>query len=218
MVLCARLAVPQTESLKHRSESFRAGPNFLNDSHDSHVDFSALRLRRSAERRISLRENIFTSARRLSGRLGMAEYNFQFRGWHAFVAIAALVGFLGFKTFLRLRSVDDEMRDAVRVELLNEYSGLGRADAARLVAEARAGSTVEPVPPLVQHDVAFPSIAARGDTGARVTLVRAEVIVDGGPPPDGRSVRYFQVSRKFTGGWMVVGTSDSYSYFRELLP
>jgi hypothetical protein len=42
----------------------------------------------------------------------MAEYNFQFRGWHALVAIAALVGFLGFKMFLRLRSVDDEMRDA----------------------------------------------------------------------------------------------------------
>ena len=45
-----------------------------------------------------------------------------------------------------------------------------------------------------------------------------EVIVDGGPPPDGRSVRYFQISRKFTGGWMVVGTSDSYNYFRELIP
>jgi hypothetical protein len=148
----------------------------------------------------------------------MAEYNFQFRGWHALVAIAALVGFLGFKMFLRLRSVDDEMRDAVRAELLNEYSGRGRADAARLVAEARAGTPVEPVPPLVQRDVAFPSIAARAEMGARVTLVRAEVIVDGGPPPDGRSVRYFQVSRKFTGGWMVVGTSDSYSYFRELLP
>jgi hypothetical protein len=182
------------------------------------VDFSVLRLRRSAELRFNLRENILTSAHRLSGRLGMAEYNFQFRGWHALVAIAALVGFLGLKIFLRLRSVDDEMRDAVREELLNEYSGRGPADAARLVEEARAGSPVEPVPQLIQRDVEFPSIAARGEMGARVTLVRAEVIVDGGPPPDGRSVRYFQVSRKFTGGWMVVGTSDSYSYFRELLP
>jgi hypothetical protein len=67
----------------------------------------------------------------------MTEYNFQFRGWHALVAIAALVGFLSLKMFLRLRPVDDEMRDAVRAELLNEYSGRGPADAVRLVAAAR---------------------------------------------------------------------------------
>jgi hypothetical protein len=148
----------------------------------------------------------------------MPEYNFQFRGWHALIAIAAVVGFMGLKVYLRLRSVDDQMRDAVRLELLNEYSGRGPADRARLVEEARQGLPVEPVPSLVERNVQFPSIAARGEMGARVTLVRAEVIVDGGPPPDGRSVRYFQVSRKLTGGWMVVGPSDSYSFSRALLP
>jgi len=148
----------------------------------------------------------------------MPEYNFQFRGWHALIAIAAVVGFMGLKVYLRLRSVDDQMRDAVRVELLNEYSGRGPADTARLVEEARQGLPVEPVPPLVERNVQFPSIAARGEMGARVTLVRAEIIVDGGPPPDGRPVRYFQVSRKLTGGWMVVGPSDSYSFFRALFP
>lgn len=87
-----------------------------------------------------------------------------------------------------------------------------------MVAEARAGAPVEPVQPLVQRNVEFPSIAARGEMGARVIIVRAEIIVDGGPPPDNRSVRYFRVSRKFTDeGWMVLGASDSYSYFRELL-
>jgi hypothetical protein len=55
----------------------------------------------------------------------MAEYNFQLRGWHALVAIAALLGFVGMKMCLRVRSVDDAMRDAVRAELLNEYSGRG---------------------------------------------------------------------------------------------
>jgi hypothetical protein len=148
----------------------------------------------------------------------MAEYNVQLRGWHALIGIVALVAFLGIKLSLRVRSVDNEMRDAVRMELMNEYSGRGPADVARLVAEARAGSPVEPVQPVVQRDVEFPSIAARGEMGARVTLVRAEVTVDGGPPPDGHPVRYFQVSRKFTGGWMVIGPSNSYNYYSELLP
>lgn len=149
----------------------------------------------------------------------MAEYNFQFRGWQAVFALAAVLGFLGVEMYLRVRPVDNEMQDAVRVELLKEYSGRGPKDVARLVAEARAGTPVESVQPLVQRGVEFTSIAARGKIGAPVTLVRAEINVDGGPPPDGRSVRYFRMSTKFVGGgWMVLGESDSYSYFKELAP
>ncbi len=149
----------------------------------------------------------------------MAEYNFQFRGWQAVFALAALLGFWGIQMYLRVRPVDDAMQDAVRVELLKEYSGRGPKDVARLVAEARAGSPVEPVQPLVQRDVEFTSIAARAKMGAPVTLVRAEITVDGGPPPDGRSVRYFRISTKFMGGgWMVLGESDSYAYLMQLAP
>jgi len=149
----------------------------------------------------------------------MSEYSFQLRGWHAVFGITALLGFAGIQIWLRVRSVDDGMREAVRLELLNEYSGRGPKDIARLVTEARAGSPVEPVPEVVQRDVELASIAAHGRMGGPVTLVRAEVTVDGGPPPDGRTVRYFRVSRKFMGGgWMVVGESDSYLYYRELMP
>jgi hypothetical protein len=149
----------------------------------------------------------------------MAEYNFQLRGWHALVGIVAALGFLGGQMYLRVRTVDDGMRDAVRERLLNEYSGRGPKDLARIVAEARAGSPTEPVPDVIQRDVEFTSIAAHGRMGGSATLVRAEVTVDGAPPPDGRPVRYFRVSRKFMGGgWMVVGESDSYQYYRELAP
>lgn len=148
----------------------------------------------------------------------MAEYNFQFRGWQALLAMAAVLGFWGVEMYMRVRSVDDAMRTAVRTELLNEYSGRGPKDVARLVAEAREGSTVEPVQPLVQRDVEFTSIAAHGKIGGFVTLVRAEVTVDGGPPPDGRPVRYFRMSSKFSDdGWMVLGESDSYSYWMQLV-
>lgn len=149
----------------------------------------------------------------------MVEYNLQLRGWHALVGVAALLGYFGVGIYLRVRTVDNGMRDAVRERLLNEYSGRGPKDIARIVAEARVGSPIEPLPEVVQRDVEFTSIAAHGRMGASVILVRAEITVDGGPPPDGRSVRYFRVSRKFTGdGWIVVGESDSYLYYRELVP
>ena len=148
----------------------------------------------------------------------MAEYKtYQLRGWHALVAIVAVLVFFGIKTQLRVRSVDDGMRDAVRLEVLKEYSGQGPKDVARLVAEARAGSPVEPIPPLVERKVDFTSIEAHGKMGAWATLVRAEITVDGGPPPDGRTVRYFQMTRDLDGHWMVIGQSRAYFYYMELL-
>jgi hypothetical protein len=90
---------------------------------------------------------------------------------------------------------------------------------ARLVDEARKGSPGELVPELVQRDVEFKSISALGKMGARVDFVRAEITVDGAAPPDGRSVRYFRISRKFMDpGWMVIGPSDSYNYYSQLIP
>jgi hypothetical protein len=149
----------------------------------------------------------------------MAEYNFQLRGWHALVALPLVLAFWALQMYLHVRPVDDAMRDALRAELLNEYSGRGLKDVARIVAEAHAGSPVEDVQPVVERDVEFTSIAARGKMGAPATLVRAEITVDGGPPPDGRPVRYFRMSTKFVGGgWMVVGESDSYNYFMQLAP
>src|SRR5215472_15543697 len=150
---------------------------------------------------------------------GMAEYSFQVRGWYALAAIAAFLGFCGMEMYLRVRTVDDGIRNAVREELLKEYSGRGLRDIVRMVGEVRQGLPVESVPKLVQRDVQFSSIAAHGRMGASAVLVRAEITVDEGPPPDGRSVRYFRVSRKFAEeGWMVDGDSNSYLYYRQLAP
>lgn len=148
----------------------------------------------------------------------MAQYSFQLRGWPAVIVIAAIAGITGVQMYSRVHPVNDAMREAVRSELLAEYSGRGPKDIARLVAEARAGSPVEAVPPLVQRDVEFTSMAARGSLGG-AEVVRAEVTVDGGAPPDGRAVRYFWVSRKFESqAWMVMGETDSFRYFMALLP
>jgi hypothetical protein len=62
----------------------------------------------------------------------MPEYNFQLRDWHALLGIIALLGFFWMQTYMRVRTVGDEMRDAVRETLLNEYSGRGPKDVARI--------------------------------------------------------------------------------------
>jgi len=151
--------------------------------------------------------------------LNMAEYSFQLRGWYAILGVAALLGFFGLEMYLRVRTVDEGMQDAVRERLLNEYSGRGPRDLARIVEKAREGEPIEVVPEVVQRDVQFKSISAHGKIGGRIILVRVEATVNGVSPPDGRPVRYFQLSRNFMGdGWMIVGESDSYSYYRLLVP
>jgi hypothetical protein len=147
----------------------------------------------------------------------MAEYTFQLRGWKALVALAAVAVFFGGRTYLRVRPVDDAMREAVKARLLNEYSGRGPKDVARILAEAREGKPVEQLQPVVQRNVEFTSIAAHRRMGGMYTVVRAELTVDGGPPPDGRAVRYFSATEKPGGGWMVAGESDSYRYYEELV-
>lgn len=149
----------------------------------------------------------------------MPTYNYQLRGWHAVLAVLALLGFTGLKMAQRIRPVDNAMRAAVRDELLNEYSGRGPKDVASLVAQARAGQPLNSLPPVVQRDVEFTSIGARSAKGSSVVLIKAEITVDGGAPPDGRSIRYFCIEQKFAeDSYIVVGNSSAYNYFREIFP
>jgi hypothetical protein len=147
----------------------------------------------------------------------MAEYRTQLQGWRAIVGILVVAGFTGVQMWARIRPVNQAMKDAVRTELLQQYSGRGPENIARFVAEARTGLPMESVAPVVQRDVEFTSVGARGGSGSGIVVFRAEVTVDGGSPPDGRAVRYFNLERKF-GGWLVLGESNSYNYLRELLP
>jgi len=148
----------------------------------------------------------------------MPEYNFQLRGWHAALAVLALALYFLATMLVHIRSVDDAMRDAVRQRLLNEYSGRGPKDIARIVAEAKEGAPIESLPPEVQRNVEFPQFAAHGKMDGRVIFIRAEIRVDGAAPPDGRSIRYFTLSTKFGGGWNVAGESSAYTYYSQLLP
>jgi hypothetical protein len=47
-------------------------------------------------------------------------------------------------------------------------------------------------------------------------VVRTEISVDGGPPPDGQPVRYLFLTTRPEGGWMVLSESDSFNYYEVL--
>jgi len=148
----------------------------------------------------------------------MPRYAFQLRGWHAIVGVVLLIGYWGISAYGRVRTVDGGMRDSIRQYLLNEYSGRGPKDVQRILMEAHNGQPVEKLPEVQQRDVEFPSVSAVGKYGGPFEVVRVQNTVDGGQPPEGAALRYFRVEYVAAGRWLVIGQSDSYGYYSELLP
>jgi hypothetical protein len=148
-------------------------------------------------------------------RHAMAGTRIELTGWKAIVAGLLLLGWFGVRVYLHLPKVTDEGCEALRTWLVKDYTGRGPRDVAQRVADYRAGKPMQPLDlPAVLPNVEFMSVSAHGWRDAMV--VRTEISVDGGPPPDGQPVRYLFLTTKFEGGWMVLSESDSYRYYRAL--
>ena len=146
----------------------------------------------------------------------MAETRIELRGWQAIAVLLVILGVSGYRVSTRFQSVPEQGREAVRQWLVKDYEGLGPRALAKRVADYRAGLAPAPVSvPASEPRVEFVSLAAHGWRDAMV--VRSEVTLDGGPPPDGRSVRYLYLTTKVGGGWMILSESDSYRYYTALL-
>ena len=145
----------------------------------------------------------------------MAETRIELTGWKAIVAGLLLLGWFGVRVYLHLPKVTDEGCEALRTWLVKDYTDRGPRDVAQRVADYRAGKPMQPLDlPAVLPNVEFMSVSAHGWRDAMV--VRTEISVDGGPPPDGQTVRYLFLTTKFEGGWMVLSESDSFNYYEVL--
>src|SRR6266851_5689604 len=135
------------------------------------------------------------------------EYRQQLKGWQAAVAMVVILGIVAYQCARRVQTVDDAARFAIGVSLTREYQGKGLREQVQeyLKQKASGGAPQEPPP----SDVPIPSV--------ELVSVKAELTVNGGPPPDGRSVRYLDLMRAVDGRWLVVADSDAYHYVTSLL-
>ena len=146
----------------------------------------------------------------------MGETRVELTGWKAIAVVVVILGVTGYRIYSRFPAVNDDGREALRTWLVKDYTGRGPKALAQRVADYRAGLPDRPVAvPTVEPRVEFTSLSAHGWRDAMV--VRSEVSVDGGPPPDGQPVRYLFLTTKFEGGWMVLSESDSFRYYMALL-
>jgi hypothetical protein len=163
-----------------------------------------------------MQENIDNHTCFLSGRSGMAETRIELTGWKAIVAAVLILGVSGYHFYSRFQTVSDGGQEALRTWLVKDYTGRGPKALAKLVADHRAGLPTEPLDvTAVEPHVEFVSLSAHGWSDAMI--VRTEISVDGGPPLDGKAVRYLFLTTKYEGGWTVPSESDSFRYYDVLL-
>lgn len=124
--------------------------------------------------------------------------------------VVLLLALAGFRYHTRPVTLDPAARDAVRSRVVAEY-----------VPATLAPRGLEPVLDsasatelLHQSGVEIRSMTARGWSDNAV--VRVELAVNGRPPADRHSVRYFRVLHLSSSGWRVVGQSTAVRYYTRL--
>lgn len=133
-------------------------------------------------------------------------------GGRAIGALALGVAVLIGRGVVLRGSLEDSGRQAIIAHLKGDY-----------IRQAMAGVTVGTNP---SADTAVGRAALRADsiTLASVALhgfgstvvARVEPRVAGGPPPDGRTVRYIRLKHSLVTGWMVWTDSDAVMYWLTL--
>jgi hypothetical protein len=142
----------------------------------------------------------------------MTEIKFRVTGWKAVIVLIAVAAFLGYRYNALRTTLATEAADELRFWLAAEYMAQGlptleealeRGDEAAAELQARE---------IVARDrIEFPQLSARGDP--EDVVVRAEILVDGGTPPDGRSVRYFRMRHSMVTGWRMRYEAHAVSYY-----
>jgi hypothetical protein len=145
----------------------------------------------------------------------MDQFTVTLRGWKAIAVIVLIVAVYGLNVYLRFQKVDDNGRDVLQAWLLMDYNGQGPRDIIKRVQDYKAGLPVEPLKGIQPMNIDFRTLSAHGRASDMV--VKVEITVDGGPPPDGRPIRYFHMTHDADRGWSVLSEMDSYWYYRTML-
>ncbi len=124
--------------------------------------------------------------------------------------LGLLLALAAFRYHTRAVTLDAAARDAVRSWVVGEYHPVPLVPRGlEPLLDSVAATEL-----LRQSGVEIQSMTARGWSDNAV--VRVELSVHGGPPPDGRPVRYFRLLRLPSSGWRVVGESTALRYYTRL--
>lgn len=135
------------------------------------------------------------------------------KGWSAVLAIVVTTAAVVGKSMLERSTLESGAAELIKLQLRGEYSAreLAGVDVSKL-SEAEMEAAAEEL--LALNSIALTSVSARG--GGDDVIVKVEIQVAGGDPPDGKRVRYFRMSHGAVTGWRVERETTALSYYFKL--
>ena len=132
----------------------------------------------------------------------MSQVQIKLTGAKAVVAILLVTAFMGYRFFSAMSTIEVAAAEVLKFSLWGEY-------ASRLMAEKPEPTEETVRRALALDNIQFPEINGRGTPGDMV--VRVRIVVDGSPPPDGRSVRYFRMEYSQLTKWRYVRETTAFA-------
>ncbi len=133
----------------------------------------------------------------------MSQVQIKLTGAKAVVAILLVAAFMGYRFFSAMSTIETAAAEELKFSLWGEY-------ASRLMAEKPQPTEETARRALALDNIEFPEINGRGTPGDMI--VRVRISVNGSPPPDGRSVRYFRMEYSQLTRWRYVRATTAFAY------
>lgn len=132
-------------------------------------------------------------------------------GWKALVGVVVLVGFVGYRYAAMRATLATDAADELRLWLAGEYQAAGLPELERALAAGDRAAAERSAAEIIARDrISFRDLRARGEPND--VVVRAEIAVDGRPPPVGGAVRYFRMQYSTLTGWRLARETTALSY------
>ena len=141
---------------------------------------------------------------------------FHVRGWKAVVILVAAGALWGYRQWSSRKTLDTEALEAIRPWIVAQYMSAALRETKNISLESLSQQEKEAYADklLASGKVEIQSIKAHGLVDN--TVVRVEFLVDGRPPPDGKSVRYYRMKYSMLLGWTYDREVDAVSYWLAL--
>ena len=140
-------------------------------------------------------------------------YTITITGKSAVVVLALIVVFISWRLLATYDTVAPEIEKELRIVLGAEYARTllpSMQEAVAAMDEATLEKKAEELH-TYREKITFASLRRRG--GGSNVYVRAVVLVDGKPPPAGKSVRYFQFSHSYLLGYIYKQEAFALNYY-----
>jgi hypothetical protein len=137
----------------------------------------------------------------------------ELKGWKAIAALAIVAAVLLGKFAVQRSTLDTGAAAELKFWLRGEYlsGSLAEVDVEQM-SEAEVEAKAEEL--LGLREITFTKMSARGSDDD--IIVKLEIQIAGKDPPDGKRIRYFQMSHSAVTGWRVQREATALSYYLKL--